>query len=118
MSGLPSFRFQGSSVSSPEEAYWIWRNIVSQMFDVSVGGTQAVANFQAEIDSHHLGPLLLGSVASNAQEFRRSSVTVARSGVDHYLVQYYPVGSYAGVAGGRTVRVEPGDISILDLSRT
>ncbi|UVF22245.1 helix-turn-helix domain-containing protein (plasmid) [Microvirga terrae] len=115
---LPSFSFEGSLVSAPEEAYWIWRNIVSPLFDVAVADTQAVASFQVKIDSYHFGPLLLGSVAASGQEFRRSPVTIARSGVDHYLVQLYPVGGYAGDAEGRTVHVHPGDLSILDLSRT
>jgi AraC-like DNA-binding protein len=57
-------------------------------------------------------------VASDAQQFRRSPATIARSGVDHYLIQFYPQGGYVGEAEGQTVHVEPGDISILDLSRT
>lgn len=105
-------------MSAPEEAYWTWRNIVSPLFDVAVSDTQAVASFEVEIDSYHFGPLLLGSVAATGQEFRRSPVTIARSGVDHYLVQLYCLGGYVGDAEGRTVHVGPGDLSILDLSRT
>ncbi|WP_052955095.1 helix-turn-helix domain-containing protein [Microvirga vignae] len=105
-------------MAAPEEAYWTWRNIVSPLFDVAVADKQAVGSFKVKIDSYHLGPLLLGSVASSAQEFRRSQATIARSGVDHYLVQLYPVGGYAGDAEGRTVHVRPGDLSILDMSRT
>jgi AraC-like DNA-binding protein len=88
------------------------------LFDVSVADKQAVDAFRVRIDSYHMGALLLGSVTASAQEFRRSPVTIARSGVDHYLVQLYPVGGYAGDAEGRTVHVRPGDLSILDMSRT
>ncbi|MBB4038778.1 AraC-like DNA-binding protein [Microvirga flocculans] len=118
MPGLPSFRFEGASSSSPEEAYWIWRNITSYLFDVSLADSEAVGAFRIVIDSYHLGPLLLGSVTSRAQEFRRSSATIARSGVDHYLVQLYAQGGYAGEAEGRSVHVKQGDISILDMART
>lgn len=118
MPALPSFYFDGSSASSPEEAYWTWRNIVSTIFDVAVPDTQAVETFRVKLDTHHLGPLLIGSVESDAQQFRRSPTTIARSGVDHYLVQLYPQGGYVGEAEGQMVHVEPGDISILDLSRT
>lgn len=118
MPSSPFFHFDGSVVSSAEEAYWVWRDIVSVLFDVSLADAKAVDSFQARIDSYHLGPLLIGSVESVAQQFRRSPATIARSGVDHYVVQLYPRGGYAGEAEGRTVRVEPGDISILDLSRT
>ncbi|QRM32719.1 helix-turn-helix domain-containing protein [Microvirga sp. VF16] len=105
-------------MSAPEEAYWTWRSIVSPLFDVAVADQYAVGSFQVKIESYHLGPLLLGSVAASAQEFRRSAVTIARSGVDHYLVQLYPVGGYAGDAEGRAVHVRPGDLSILDMART
>src|SRR5689334_15667113 len=105
MSSLPSFSFEGSSVSAPEESYWTWRNIVSPLFDVAVADKQAVDAFRVRIDSYHMGALLLGSVAASAQEFRRSPVTIARSGVDHCLVQLYPIGGYAGDAEGRTVHV-------------
>lgn len=105
-------------MSSPEEAYWTWRNIVSVLFDVSVTNAQAVDSFRIKVASYHLGPLLVGSVESVGQQFHRSSATVARSGVDHYFVQLYSRGGYGGEADGRSVRVEPGDISILDLSRT
>lgn len=118
MPSLPSFYFEGSSLSSPEEAYWTWRKIMSPLFDVSLPCDQAVKTFRIELDSYHLGPLLLGSVGSSAQRFRRSPATIARSGVDHYLVQLYTQGGYEGEAEGRTMRVNPGDISVLDLSRT
>jgi AraC-like DNA-binding protein len=118
MPSLPSFCFEGASVSGPEEAYWTWRNIVSPLFDVVIADKQAVDAFQIRIDGYHLGPLLLGGVASSSQEFRRSPVTIARSGVDHYLVQLYSAGGYVGDAECRTVQVRPGDLCILDMSRT
>jgi AraC-like DNA-binding protein len=118
MSGLPSFSFDGSAVSSAEEAFWAWRSIASPLFDVALPDPQAVGAFQVKVDSYHLGPIVLGSVTANSQQFRRSPLTVARSGVDHYLVQLYSQGGYAGEAEGRPIRVRPGDVSILDLSQT
>lgn len=118
MSSLPFFCFEGSSVPSGEEAYWVWRSIVSPLFETTVPNRQAVETFRIKIDIHHLGPILIANVASAAQEFRRRPATIARSGYDHYLIQLYPQGGYVGEAEGRTVRVEPGDISILDMSRT
>jgi AraC-like DNA-binding protein len=43
---------------------------------------------------------------------------VARSGIDHFLIQLYTRGGYAGLADTLDVRVRAGDICILDLSRT
>jgi AraC-like DNA-binding protein len=118
MSGLPSFSFDGSAVSSAEEALWTWRSIASPLFDVSFPDPGAVDAFPIQVDSYHLGPLVLGSVTALAQQFRRSPLTIARSGIDHYLVQLYSQGGYAGEVEGRPIRVRPGDVSILDLSQT
>jgi len=118
MSGLPSFSFNGSEVSSAEEAFWTWRSITSPLFDVSIPDSHGVDAFDVKVDSYHLGPLVFGSVSAQAQKFHRSPLTIARSGVDHYLVQLYSQGGYAGEADGRDIRVGPGDISILDLSQT
>lgn len=118
MSGLPSFSFDGSTASSTEETFWLWRSITSPLFDVALPDPGAVRTFKVEIDSYHLGPLVLGSVTANAQQFRRSPLTIARSGVDHYLVQLYSKGGYAGEVEGRSIQVRPGDVSILDLSQT
>lgn len=118
MSRLPSFSFKGSSLSSPEEAFWTWGNIVSSLFDVTLPEEDCVDTFKVEIESFHLGPLLLGKVVSSAQRFNRDPATIARSGVDHYLVQLYTKGGYVGQAEERVMHVCPGDISILDLSRT
>lgn len=118
MAGLPSFSFEGSAASSTEEAFWSWRSIASPLFDVALPDQGAVDAFQVKVDSYHLGPLVLGSVTANAQQFRRSPLTIARSGVDHYLVQLYCRGGYAGEVEGRTIQVRPGDVSILDLSQT
>jgi AraC-like DNA-binding protein len=118
MSGLPSFSFDGSTASSTEEAFWSWRSITSPLFDVALPDLRALDTFKVEVDSYHLGPLVLGSVTANAQQFRRSPLTIARSGVDHYLVQLYSQGGYAGEVEGRPIQVRPGDVSILDLSQT
>jgi AraC-like DNA-binding protein len=118
MSGLPSFSFDGSAVSSAEEAFWTWRSITAPLFDVALADPQAADAFPVKVDSHHLGPIVLGSVTAPGQQFRRSPLTIARSGVDHYLVQLYSQGGYTGEVEGRPIQIRPGDVSILDLSRT
>ena len=118
MSGLPCFSFDGSVASSAEEAFWTWRSIASPLFDVALPDPGAADAFQVKVDSHHLGPLVFGSVTASAQQFRRSPLTVARSSVDHYLVQLYSRGGYVGEVEGRPIQVSPGDVSILDLSQT
>ncbi|MBF9235474.1 helix-turn-helix domain-containing protein [Microvirga alba] len=118
MQNPPSFAFDGSYASSREEAYATWRNIISVLFDASVPDRQAVDAFRIKVDGYHLGPILVGSAESVAQQFRRSAATIARSGIDHFCVQLYPRGGFAGEVEDRSIRVGPGDINILDLSRT
>lgn len=97
---------------------WTWRGIASPLFEVSIPDRSAVDSFQIQVDSYHLGPLVLGSVTADAQQFRRSPLTIARTGIDHYLVQLYQQGGYAGEVEGRPIRVRSGDVSILDMSQT
>jgi putative transposase len=96
MSGLPSFSFDGSAVSSAEEAFWTWRSIASPLFDVALPDPQAVGAFQVTVDSYHLGPLVLGSVTANSQQFRRSQRR--RSGI----VRLAKVRAYGRVPGMST----------------
>ena len=113
MSGLPSFSFDGSTASSTEEAFWSWRSITSPLFDVALPAPGAVKAFKVEVDSYHLGPLVLGSVTANAQQFRRSSLTIARSGVNHYLVQLYLQGGYGGGVEPGPTHAAPPELSKL-----
>jgi hypothetical protein len=57
---------------------------------------QAVGAFQVTVDSYHLGPLVLGSVTANSQQFRRSQRR--RSGI----VRLAKVRAYGRVPGMST----------------
>ncbi|MCQ4159582.1 helix-turn-helix domain-containing protein [Roseomonas sp. GC11] len=113
-----AMRFSNAMVASPEEAFWAWRSIAGVFFDVAIAHPEAMERFQVEVESHNLGGVVIGRVAASAQVFRRSSFTIARTGMDHYLVQFYRRGGYRGVAGERPILVRPGDISILDMAQT
>ncbi|WP_419899308.1 helix-turn-helix domain-containing protein [Roseomonas sp. USHLN139] len=113
-----AMRFDGASLGGPEEAFWAWRRIAGIFFDVALPRPEAMAGFAARMESHNLGGVVIGRIAASAQVFRRSAFTIARTGMDHYLVQLYRRGGYAGVAGERRLLVRPGDTSILDMAQT
>ena len=75
-------------------------------------------HFRVAVDSHDLGGVVIGRIAASAQIFRRSSFTIARTGVDHFLIQLYRQGGYQGVAGELPITVRPGDVCILDMAQT
>ncbi|AWK88778.1 helix-turn-helix domain-containing protein [Azospirillum thermophilum] len=111
-----ALHFPGPAVS-PEEIFWAWREQMSVLWDVAVANRQAVESFQATLSAHHMGTMLIGRATASAQQFRRSSTTIARSAVDHYLVQLYETGGYGGVAGQREIEVRAGDICVVDLAQ-
>ena len=73
--------------------------------------------FTGSMTTHHLGGLLLSETAGSAVRFRRGGATIARSAIDHFLVQLYVEGGYAGTVGRQEVEMRAGDVCVLDLTR-
>lgn len=101
----------------PGEQLAAWCAATAALFD-SAPVVPDDPNFTGAIRSYAIGPLLFGRSASVAQHFVRDHSVVARSGVDHLLVQLYVSGGYRGATSAGEILVEPGDISVLDLAET
>ncbi len=114
---LPSFGFraEGMAESDNHEA---WRLAVATMFDIDRRGRADLGPFRAEFTAYAMGVALFGRAKATAQRFTRDAGTIARSGVDHIIVQLYQEGGYEGMAGSRPIKVEPGDICVLDFAET
>ncbi|WP_120717433.1 AraC-like ligand-binding domain-containing protein [Tsuneonella amylolytica] len=91
-----------------------WREATAMLFAVEPVETP----FRAAISSYSLGEVLFGASASVAHRFVRDPALVARSGIDHLLVQLYLEGGFEGIADRAPCVVEPGDIVLFDLART
>ena len=117
---LPSTVF--STRHLPDEARFdAWRQGIAVVFDVAPLATGAPLNhFQAQVEATHLGQLLLGDLRFDAQRFARSRPRAAHDGLDHYLVQWYRSGGFAGQYGdeGDELRVGSGDVVVFDMART
>lgn len=93
-----------------------WSEVVGTVFDVDIDRT-AIGDFRFGFEGWNLGQVVLGACHSHGHGFRRDATTIARSGVDHFLVQLYTEGNYVGAAGGHEIEVRAGDICVFDLSR-
>lgn len=114
---VPTFGFQADGMS-PEDNAAAWRDAIVTLFDVDELARGELGPFRAELASYALGTALIGVCRASAQRFRRTLDTVARSGVDHILVQHYTRGGFEGVAGTRPVQVRAGDVCVFDLAQT
>lgn len=115
-SGLPFSAFS-TAEAPPAERWELWRSSISVMFDVAPLDIAEDAPVHAEISACNLGSVVVGKTGFSAQSYTRSPSRIARDGLDHYLVQLYTAGGYAGTAGARSVELRPGDISLLDLGQ-
>jgi AraC-like DNA-binding protein len=114
---LPSFAFTAEDMGADENIS-AWRDAVATLFDVDELASNEADRFRADLRSYAMGPVLLGLARASGQRFRRTPETIARSGVDHIILQFYAKGSYDGQAGDLPLRVRAGDICVLDLAQT
>lgn len=114
---IESFGFRAAEME-PEANAAAWREAVVSLFDVSELGRGEPGPFRADIESYAMGPVLLGHTRFSGQRFTRSLEVVARSGVDHLIVQLYLTGGFQGTAGGAPMAVGAGDICVFDLAQT
>ncbi|WP_114861109.1 helix-turn-helix domain-containing protein [Azospirillum brasilense] len=106
------------SLESPgEEGFWLWRDQMSPVFDITLP-KEEVGAFRGTLQTYHLGGVLLGRCASVTQTFHRTPQVITRSGIDHYLIQVQRRGGSCGTMGRRDVQVGPGDVCVLDLAQT
>jgi AraC-like DNA-binding protein len=111
---LPHFGFNSGEMS-PADNLAAWQEAASTLFDVD---TRGPARFRADLDTYAMGAVLFGRSRCGAQRFTRSADTIARSGVDHIIIQHYMEGGFDGVAGGRDVVMRAGEICVFDLGQT
>jgi AraC-like DNA-binding protein len=114
---VPSFGFHGETMETDANIA-AWREAVATLFEVDELAAGEPGPFRADLQSYVMGPVLFGRSRASGQRFRRTAETVARSGVDHIVVQLYVRGCYEGVAGALPIQVRPGDICVLDLAQT
>ncbi|MCK1276269.1 helix-turn-helix domain-containing protein [Bradyrhizobium sp. 61] len=114
---LPAFGFTADQMETHANVA-AWREAVATLFDVDELAADEPGPFRADIRSFAMGPVLIGLSRASGQRFLRTPETIARSGVDHIILQLYVKGSFDGIAGARPIRVRAGDICLFDLAQT
>lgn len=114
---LPAFGFTADQMGTAANVS-AWREAVATLFEVDELAAGEPGPFRADIGSFAMGPVLIGLSRASGQRFRRTAETIARSGVDHVILQLYLKGGFDGVAGNQPVRVRAGDICLFDLAQT
>ena len=110
--------FGVSADADPATNAAAWGRALETFFEIEPLPTDGRDSFSAEIESYAMGPILFGRARAGGQRFRRTSATIARSGVDHMIVQLYVDGGFDGTAGVSPVSVQAGDICVFDLAQT
>lgn len=116
-SPVPIFSLAGAQAAG-DAGFEAWRTLVSPVFVTDPDTDTDVSRFDVDFTAAHLGPLILGRTASVGQRFVRDAATVARSGVDHVIVQAYVGGSNRVTAEGECFHAGAGDVWFFDLART
>ncbi len=110
---LPYTRFSTAGLS-PTDAFDVWHEAISVVFDAS---READAAFEAEVEAFDLGDILFSRFAFGAQRFARTPQMARRDDMDHFVVHLYRSGGYRGEAGSRPLDLAPGEISLFDLAK-
>ncbi|WP_315763472.1 helix-turn-helix domain-containing protein [Bradyrhizobium sp. SZCCHNS2005] len=114
---LPSFGFSADRMATDDNIA-AWHAAISTFFDVDELAAGEPGPFRADVRSYAMGSVLFGSARASSQHFRRDTRTIARSGVDHIIVQNYLHGGFHGTAAEREISVTAGDICVFDLAQT
>ncbi len=85
---VPSFGFSADRMGT-EENIAAWRAAVSTFFDVDELAAGDAQPFRADLRSYAMGNVVFGQARASGQHFRRDTRTMARSGVDHVIIQAY-----------------------------
>ena len=103
---------------APTRRFEVWRESIACIFDVErTAGQRTRDDFDATLESRTIGPLMIAHTWSRALEWRRSPMTIARDGMDHYMIQFYARGTQACAWSGGEVEMPGGGFLVYDLSR-
>ncbi len=103
----------------PQQRYEVWRDSIACIFDVeravNHGGDDG--EFHATIDAHMIGSLMLARTVTRAQIWKRSPLTMARDGMDHFMIQLYDRGTQRYCSKNGDAEMPPNGLLVYDLSQ-
>ena len=111
----PNLRLEGSTLGPRKIS--AWREAVAPIWDVRIR-KEDTPDFRGRSEVYHLGNAIIGFTAASELHIERSRSLVARMGVDHIAIKMRMDGHARVEAAGRGAALSPGDIAVLDLSRS
>lgn len=99
------------------ERYELWKDSISCIFDVEADTETRQENFFAAVDASMFGPVMLARTTSRGQRWARSPATIARDGMDHFMIQLYETGGQVLTAGEAETEQPTAGLLVYDLSR-
>ncbi len=105
-----------TDVLPARDRFLVWRDAVLPLFDCAPPGNREAA-FQATLEGYDLQQTVISICTFSELRFRRLNHHAYDEGADHLLVQIYLEGGYVGENGLSAVRVDPGDVCLLDLGK-
>jgi len=92
-----------------------WRSIVQPLHDTFPAESDGQLHASALV--RPIGGLTVASVRFNGQRHVRSSMTIANSELDNYLLHFVITGTFCAQCEGVSFSAGPGDICLFDLAR-
>ena len=114
--GVPHAVFSVDGVGA-RERYDIWHDSIACIFDVDAKADVRKGDFNAEVDAHMLGSVMLARTSSRNQLWRRTPEVMARDGMDHFMIQLFERGDmrWSTPTGDRTL--PENGLVVFDLAR-
>lgn len=116
---MPNSRTRFSTESfAPRDRTDAWRANCSMLWDCTSEETLLPHNLlEGSLSSQSVGAMIAVRAEYSAMRCRRDPLIIARSGLDHYLINCYENGTHTGHFDGCELVGEAGDIRIVDLTR-
>ncbi|KZL17420.1 Transcriptional activator FeaR [Pseudovibrio sp. WM33] len=114
---IPQAVFSVDGVA-PDERFSLWKESISFMFQVEADHAVRSDEFTAEVDAHMFGQIILARTKSRKQFWERSELTIAKDGMDHFMIQLFETGDMIFEHDGAQHSVAQDGLIIFDLART
>jgi len=109
--------YGGEFQSADTEAATAYATLLMASFEFSIPAYAAGQPFAASTEIFLLPDITVSRATITASRFTRTTRTVAALGTDQILVVCYRNGHFDMTTGGKTKRVEAGELAFIDLSR-
>ena len=112
-----SFRFNAATHRNPDERVAAWRDAFAASVDVNISADQTAA-FAASANFCTLGPALLAEARYTEHSVVRDRRTIARTGGEQVILDFFTEGGFVGTVDGRSCAVNTGDCFVMDMRGT